>query len=359
MKYKYLKPFFWVIFCVGSVLIGLKLNKEALIVAFLAHKFKPLHTYEEYKIPDSPNYSNADFWLALPGKSDSADISPVDTGLSDNQENAKVDVFYVHPTTYLNKEGWSADAKIDIEIGKFDPLHTQASVFNGSARIYAPRYRQATVFSFFDESSDAHKALSTAHLDVINAFIFYLAHYNQGRPFFIAGHSQGSKMLIPVLQFLDKYPNDKFIAAYVPGWSIKSSDFAHLGPCQSGSDIACYNVWNSKEWGAQLDEFVAPSRYLDSDCVNPLSWKNDEVPVSEGAHFGAIDMIGEGLDTHYVKAKCEGEMLWVTLPDNPRYQSALNKKNYHVVDYGLFYMNIRQNIGQRIEAYKQKYDLTD
>lgn len=329
--------------------------RETAVVDVLKTQFGPLNPYEDYDTPESPDYSNRSYWAALPDMEDPADTVPTGTGVSNTQATAEVDVFYVHPTTAANKaEGWTASAKEELKFGPFDPLALQASVFNGDARIYAPRYRQATLFSFFDDSGEGKKAIAFAQSDVIRAFIHYLAHYNKGRPFFIAGHSQGSKLLVPVLQYLEKYPSDKFIAAYVPGWSISASDFETIKPCNSPVELGCFNVWNAKAWGAELEEFVTPARYIGSDCVNPLSWKNDEVEVEKDKHLGSIDILGTKLDKNYVKAKCHGEMLWVDLPDDPFYQSKMNKKLFHIVDYGLFYLNIRQNIKDRIAAFKSQ-----
>ncbi len=328
-------------------------HKEKLIVLYLASKFEPIDTYASYDLPEEPNYHDPSFWAALPSVDDSADRLPANTDLKENQANAEIDVFYVHPTTYANKEAWSADAKSKIEIYGIDPLFIQASVFNESAKIYAPRYRQATLFSFLDASGSGKQAFDMAYKDVIGAFIHYLAYYNKGRPFIIAGHSQGSKMLIPVLRYLDRYPTDKFLVAYLPGWHVNESDFETLRACQSPTELGCFNVWNSKRWGSELYEFIEPSRYVGSTCVNPLSWRHDEEIVSSSFHLGSVSRDMDGIDKTYVKAQCRGEMLWVDLPENPAYESKRNPKNYHVMDYGLFFLNIRENVKQRIEAYRQ------
>ncbi|MFL0810107.1 MAG: DUF3089 domain-containing protein [Agarilytica sp.] len=330
-------------------------DKEKAVVEILKTRFGPVKRYEEYDTPEAPNYSDAAFWAALPSTEDTADAAPAATGFENRQSEAEADVFYVHPTTSTDKSaGWTTSAKAELKLGPFDPLALQASVFNGAARIYAPRYRQATLYSFYDESGEGKKALAFAHADVIDAFIHYLAHYNNGRPFFIAGHSQGAMMLLPVLRYLEKYPTEKFLAAYVPGWSISTNDFETMKPCNSPTELGCFNVWNAKAWGSTSEDYLAPARYIGSDCVNPLSWMNDEVAVSKEEHLGAIDILGTKVNKNFVKAKCHGEMLWVDLPADPFYQSTMNKKLYHILDYGLFYFNIRENIKQRIDAYKVK-----
>ncbi|GIR73695.1 MAG: hypothetical protein CM15mP76_04220 [Prochlorococcus sp.] len=71
-------------------------------------------------------------------------------------------------------------------------LGNQASAFNGSCNIYAPEYRQATYFSFFDKDDNGKKALDLAYEDIENAFNYFLEFFNNGKPFIIAAHSQGA-----------------------------------------------------------------------------------------------------------------------------------------------------------------------
>ena len=66
-------------------------------------------------------------------------------------------------------------------------LLNQASVFNACCRIYAPRYRQASLGGL---NNDA--ALDLAYTDVARAFRHFAAHANHGRPIIIASHSQGT-----------------------------------------------------------------------------------------------------------------------------------------------------------------------
>ena len=80
-------------------------------------------------------------WLSHPDKKDPADIAP--EGYSDNQETAKADVFFIHPTLYFRRENWNSPLKENSgteELLRFD-VANQASVFNGSCRVYAPHYR--------------------------------------------------------------------------------------------------------------------------------------------------------------------------------------------------------------------------
>ena len=81
-----------------------------------------------------------------------------------------------------------------------------ASIFNGVGRIYAPYYRQMTGFGFLaDEEhpglrSDKQRAIDLAYSDVRKSFMVFLEKWNQERPIFLVGHSQGSHMLFKLIE---------------------------------------------------------------------------------------------------------------------------------------------------------------
>ena len=103
------------------------------------------------------------------------------------------DVFYIHPTGYFQTH-WNAP--LDPESAAYERtnshLATQASAFAETCNVYAPYYRQATYYSFFDKDTNGYKAQDIAYSDLSNAFSTYMKNHNQGRPFIIAGHSQGA-----------------------------------------------------------------------------------------------------------------------------------------------------------------------
>lgn len=164
--------------------------------------------------PPVPDYSLASSWAALPTMKDSADRVPKQSHQKDMQVESNADVFFIHPTSFLKKteksDGWNADisdSAINLETDKGSILN-QASIFNGAGKVYAPRYRQAFIYSYFAEDKESgRKALELAYKDVKAAFDYYLTHYNNGRPFIIASHSQGTTHAIKLLQeYIDGKP---------------------------------------------------------------------------------------------------------------------------------------------------------
>ncbi len=329
-------------------------TKKAQIIERMTALFKPHKTFGEYSTPPEPDYSNDEFWAALPTTQDDADLSPNTSTLTDNQDSATVDVFYVHPTTFGNKDAWNADAKTPLIFGKFDPIKVQASIFNGSARVYAPRYRQATLFAFHGGES-ATLAKNIAKQDIQKAFQYYLKHLNNGRPFILAGHSQGTLVLVPILKYLDTHPSENFITAYLPGIAIKADEFKTIKPCGSATDLRCFSVWNTKRWGVPQEEFVSSTRNAGSTCVNPMNWKHDDSVATAESHLGAIHLDFDHFDKHVItEAKCHNESLWIKISDEYQYYSSFDKNWFHLMDFNLFYMNVRENVKQRIAAFQKQ-----
>jgi len=136
------------------------------------------HTTNSIKGTD---YSKKSSWLTLP----------------QNMEEHPVDVFFVYPTMYQGERVQDITNPQQIEKSK-GPLYSQASVFSNRANIYAPMYRQLGKSGF--AQSDAQLQLLIGEEDVKQAFLYYLKHYNKGKPFIIAGHNQGSSTLMSLLR---------------------------------------------------------------------------------------------------------------------------------------------------------------
>ncbi len=119
-----------------------------------------------------PDYSRTESWAVLPSQKDNADRVPACCGFTDVQDTSSVDIFFIHPTSYLKatneSDQWNAsttDRSVNKKTDEGSILY-QASVFNGTGKIYAPRYRQAHIGSFFTNKDDGRKALDLAYSDV-------------------------------------------------------------------------------------------------------------------------------------------------------------------------------------------------
>lgn len=312
--------------------------------------------YDETTNPPQPNYALQENWASLPEKNDPADQVPLKSTYQNAQAQAKVDVFFVHPTIYTQKpqgpSDWNADVS-DASMNKMvdeSTILNQASVFNGSCRIYAPRYRQAHYHAFVTKNlTDKVKSLELAYADVKAAFEYYLQNYNQGRPIVIASHSQGTVHAKRLLkEFFDQKPLQKqLVAAYLVGIATQPDTFGSIKACENGSQTGCFVSWNTYA----RDYF--PSWYKDglntSVSTNPLTWRLDEEfaprTLSKGGVGLKFTFMPEAVD-----AQNHAGMLWINKP-YVKGRWLLKTKIWHRADYNLFYGNIRENVKNRIDNY--------
>ena len=251
---------------------------------------RPQKSFLDDRIPDSPNYIETDYWAALPSKDGFHNLSPDQTPSSDLKD---YDVFFIHPTGYFHQH-WNAP--FDNESAAYERtgshMATQASAFSSTCNVYAPYYRQATYYSFFDQEGDGESAQDIAYSDISNAFCTYLENHNKGRPFFIAGHSQGAlhgQRLVH--EHISKQPaRDLFIAAYLIGYILPLKYFDHLYPDLSISvspdDQQSIISWCTGIEGFQRSRahsmFWTPEGWCREKmeqplvCQNPMLWTNKQ-----------------------------------------------------------------------------------
>lgn len=304
------------------------------------------------KFATKVDYSSADNWLALP-----------------QNITKDVDVFYLYPTAY-SKVDPSEDAICDIDNAVMRNtarglLATQASVFEESCNVFAPYYRQFDVpvlAAFTDEVFEEHLKYS-ASKDPSDALDYYFEHYNNGRPFILAAHSQGSNISLHLLQdYFSDHPDyaERMIAAYPIGYGFTPKDLQKikfLKFAEGETDIKVIVSWNTEGPGNknQKNVVVKEGEY----CINPLNW-------SRGTEYAPIEMnhgslaadgtIVAGASDAQIDA--ERGVVVVTSPEaqsykmqNPAMVEYFGTDCYHGADYTLFYVNIRENVAKRIETY--------
>lgn len=312
--------------------------------------------FDQSPVPPVPDYSKVSSWAALPDKKDPSDSLP-GNGLTNGEATADVDVFFIHPTIYTYKPNteykWNGDVNDEVLNHKTDysTILYQASVFNGSCRIYAPRYRQAHISAFYTSNKvDGRKALDLAYSDVKSAFQYYLDHYNQGRPVIIASHSQGTAHAKRLLEdfFRDGPLKNRLVAAYIVGLPVNPDSLKFLPPCNSPDQTGCYCTWNTFEKNYYPSYYNAGLNH--AVCTNPLSWTCDSVYCMDTFNKGGVLRNFSKVYPNLCDAQVHDGMLWINKPEFPG--SAFVKiKVYHLADYNLFYLNIRENIRQRIDAF--------
>ncbi len=305
--------------------------------------------------PAPPDYSDLKYWAASPYKADASDMIPA--FLKDEKQDLAADVFFIYPTIYDNDadtasaNAWLGDEKVNTEIDNTTIL-LQASVFNGSCRVFAPRYRQANMEVLYKLGTPpATTALDLAYSDLKTAFEYYLKHENKDRPIVIAGHSQGALHAVRLLQdFFDGKPLQKqLVCAYIPGYRIKNEEFKTILAGEKPEQTGCFAGWRSYLKG-EMPEKVETEKG-NSICVNPLTWNTSIEWASPALHKGI--MLGfESIVPNTLSAGIEPatKILWVDVPE-PLKAALENKKDLHIYDINLFWMNIRENVKLRVDEW--------
>jgi hypothetical protein len=303
----------------------------------------------------SPNYADYNYWAAHPYKYDPSDSIPAPLRPS-YRFDSSVDVFFLHPTTFTqeNAQSWNADlsdanlnAKTD-----YSTILYQASVFN-EFRVFAPRYRQAHLRSYYSESMDASNAFNTAYEDIKTAFTYYLTNYNSNRPLIIASHSQGTTHALRLLkEFMkDKSVSDKLVAAYLLGMYIPSEYSTILPICKDSNDVGCLCAWRSFQ-SNYVPSYVKNEKEP-SLVVNPLTWTTENIYASKTMNRGSVLRNFNKVYSRVADAQIHEGVLWI---NNPRFPGSLfmRMKNYHIADINFFYLNIRENLRSRVANFNPR-----
>jgi len=317
-----------------------------------------------------PDYADDSNWLAKPGLADDpSDWVP--EGVVATSARRPAATFYIHPTTYLERDRWNAPLNDGGEANRRAQLfvRSQASAFNSVADIWAPRYRQAAYGAFLLESEDADKALALAYEDVRTAFDAFLIAQPAGKPIILAGHSQGSMHLLRLLSDRKEALKHRLVAAYVVGWPVSiAADLPAMGlpPCARPDDGGCVSSWQSFKEPANPSLIVnawvgtqgltgAERRRDDMLCVNPLTGIIDGTAPA-ATNLGTLLPDGNfaraASTTGLVGARCDDGFLEIDgeVPNLGPY--VLPGNNYHVYDYALFWGSIRADAERRLAAWR-------
>lgn len=269
---------------------AIKLNMNAI----------PSKPFDAASAPSAPDYAAPDSWLAFPGMPSvltslepptshtvdvvpTVDAPPAAPGVPPEGDGS-ADVFFVHSSAYFGGE-WNA-SHVHAAAQERTQLFasSQVAAFHGICRVYMPQYREAALGAFFCYSrADARAAFDLAYSDVRRAFEHYLEHHNQGRPFFIASHSQGSghasRLLEDIVEPRHAELGTRLVAAYLVGAGLPMARFEHLPhipPCDGPTDLCCVVGWDVR---ASLPGFVFPPLY---HKTWPGAWYGGRWRVAKG-----------------------------------------------------------------------------
>lgn len=306
-----------------------------------------------------------------------------------------------------------------------------ASCFNRTCRIYAPKYRQVHVGSLAHlrtlaglsqepqmeigpaKPYELSRALDLAYSDVRRAFLHFIDEPEVvGRPFILAGHSQGVLHLVRLLQEeVESHPERRarFVHAYLAGFSVPLDIFSRslrvIRPSKSASDFCSVSSWRTAAERhpslklLRVAAFYAGEgwRVTEGSMLtnNPITWSGvpedsasdpaafrgalwplpanldpraDEglIPSGAGLRFGhrlmkSREPLGVqvpqlvDVDCGPVTARVDGEGV-VRVPHVSKTSLfGLTERDYllyHDLDFALFHNNIQQNASLRVRRWQ-------
>jgi hypothetical protein len=205
------------------------------------------------------------------------------------------------------------------------------------------------------------------------AFDYYIKHYNNGRPFMLASHSQGSNVMIYILQdYMKEHPDvyKRMVAAYVIGYSITDDYLAenpHLKFATGSGDIGVIISYNTEAPTIEgTNGVVLPTTHV----INPISWTTGETVAPASDNFGSLKLNKDGSvvtnpDSTYVKVmnfadakvdKTRGVIICSTVPVDTFAPGGglFGKGVFHSFDYPFYYYNIRANAEERVANYLKR-----
>jgi hypothetical protein len=335
----------------------------------------PQTPFQTYRPPAAPEYSQAAAWA----------LNPVTDGR--RLTTGPVDVFFVHPTTFAGGRNWNGplDDREPNRRLEQTMLPNYAGPFARVGRVFAPRYRQASLYAYqLTLREDARDARRFAYGDVRNAFRVYLARYNFGRPFILVGVEQGASIADRLLrEEIAPNPNlvSKLAAAYLTGAAIPAAPYSSdklLPACTRRAEAHCMVGWVSSDEadpnGARrlLSRALVwtPDGQLDNLknapvlCVNPLAGLATNAAVSAKFNIGAANAseLEWGARAAFlprqVAAQCVDGVLRVSRPRSASLRPATGfPEKYMAAPYNPFFADIEADAMKRVATFYGRSDM--
>lgn len=280
----------------------------------------------------------------------------------------EVDTFYLYPTCYSD-ESEEAKPICDIDNEEMQAAaravyEKQGTVYEESTNVFAPFYRQSNIFQVVGLSHEEMEEYQRGvqRTDVYAALDYYFENYNDGRPFILAGHSQGSSMTKIVLEeYMQAHPEyyERMVAAYPIGFSITRDwleEHPYLKFAQGADDTGVIVSWNTEGKGnkGQNNLVVEPNAI----SINPINWKLDDTYAGFEENLGSRILDEETGTYEIVKGIADAQVdvergVVICTAENVEYAPAIlfGPESLHANDYDFYYENLRENVKTRVEAF--------
>ena len=291
---------------------------------------------EQQYIPVEPDYKNAEMWVCH----------------LDDTDGTGADVFYIPSTwefdwttsdgtlcRYADVSNEQHRSNMAIEMNKVAEYMADGNNF------YSPYYRHISLdtWATLDEDYITRQYESVSLVDVKQAFDHFIKNWNKGRPFVLAGFSQGGKSVVELMKYMPEDIRKYMVAAYVLGYKVTPDDVAvapWIVAAKGASDTGVTISYNSVSDIKYIKPVISSPTVM---CINPVNWRTDSTPAI------LDDSITITLDTEHnvlVLDGYDGSHL-------PNILNILNVGDYHSIEPWLYDQCLRANIKQRIKAFRE------
>jgi len=244
------------------------------------------------------------------------------------------------------------------------------NIFSDYTNVYIPYHHQLTfdkAIELGDHDAFMDSIRKSMEMDDIVALLdYYFQNCNNGKPFILYGHSQGSAVIQLILEdYMKKHPEyyKNMVAAYSIGFGV-TRDWLNANPqvklAQGESDTGVIISWNTEGPGTTMDNIILGKNTV---LINPLNWKTDETYADKSLNIGS--QVTEKDGTHSFvpgqnDAQIDSKRGSLICTTSTEYDLAdftlalLGDKSLHSNDYVLYYQNIKENGLKRIRAFQSR-----
>jgi hypothetical protein len=350
--------------------LGLILISLVLIYVYRDDIFQtiqdPGQPFQTYTPPQAPDYTSTESWLAQP-----------DLGVDPFALTAKGDVFVVVPSVYRGGSHWNLPSDDLKRKNKLQRIvrPNYVSPYGEAGRLFAPYYRQASLYAFMTNREDAQQAQDFAYQDVKRAFQHFIKQSPPERPIVLVGHNQGASHVQRLLaDFFQGDLKQRLAVAYVIDHPLPldafNGELSRLSSCETRDKTQCvvaFGSFTSKDkviakrfaekslvYNGRIYEAIANRPTL---CINPLLWTQSEDYAPDRLHLGGV--AAEGLDPDMQPAplrnqtgvQCQDGLLHVDTPRSKSLRRPLKVGGkFRTLPSNLFYEDLKQDAKRRVET---------
>ena len=285
-------------------------------------------------IPPEPDYTDSTQWYMV-------------------DRSGEADLFYIISTEtgdhMMGKDTCHLANTYDPKLRKkmLKEMVAVDSFYSGKLNYFSPYYRQVSMNSWASPDS-AFVRLPIAVEDVMCSWDYYLKHLNQGRPFIIAGFSQGAAATFSILKDMPDSVRRRLVAAYAIGFKVTQEDVdsnKNVKLAQGATDTGVLIGFNS----VKSNDAILYISENNVACINPVSWRTDAEPATFvlygrrkndtlSVHCDTVThhLIVDGYQQNYIMP-----IIGVA-------------GNYHHMELKFYYPYIRQNMADRVAAFMRE-----